>query len=210
MTEALPVLFAAVIGFGHAFEADHLVAVSSLVTKRTKLKLAMRDGIFWGLGHTSTILLVGAAMIVGQLLIDAVYFRFLEAGVGIMLVVIGILRFRAGFFDSTAGKPEHHNGSTSHHYAAYGVGAVHGLAGSGVMVLLVMTEVKEPLPGMIYLLIFGLGSVAGMWVASGIFSLPFSKQPAHYAKGRLALLGLSAALCVFVGFKIIYQNTLAL
>ncbi len=59
-------LFAAVVGFGHAFEADHLVAVGNIVTKRDRLKLALKDGIFWGLGHSSTIFLIGIVMIIGK------------------------------------------------------------------------------------------------------------------------------------------------
>ncbi|MEL6721261.1 MAG: urease accessory protein, partial [Bacteroidota bacterium] len=65
METTFPLLFAAVVGFGHAFEADHLVAVSSLVTKQRSLGTAVKDGIYWGLGHSSTILLVGLVMIVG-------------------------------------------------------------------------------------------------------------------------------------------------
>ena len=59
MEASVPLLFAAMIGFTHAFEADHLVAVSNIVTKRDKLLLAVKDGIYWGLGHTSTIFLIG-------------------------------------------------------------------------------------------------------------------------------------------------------
>jgi hypothetical protein len=83
---------------------------------------------------------------------------------------------------------------------------VHGLAGSGVMVLLVMTEIKDTVPSLLYLLIFGLGSVAGMLVASGLFSLPFSKLFTQNRKVQLALIVMSSLLCIFFGSKIIYQN----
>jgi cytochrome c biogenesis protein CcdA len=83
---------------------------------------------------------------------------------------------------------------------------VHGLAGSGVMVLLVMTEIKDTVPSLLYLLIFGLGSVAGMLVASGLFSLPFSKLFTKNRKVQQALIVLSSALCIFFGSKVIYQN----
>ena len=66
MEASVPFLFAAMIGFTHAFEADHLVAVSNIVTKRDKLLLAVKDGIYWGLGHTSTIFLIGLLIIVGK------------------------------------------------------------------------------------------------------------------------------------------------
>ncbi|MCA1919024.1 MAG: hypothetical protein LDL38_06465, partial [Flavobacterium piscis] len=50
-------------GLEHAFEADHLLAVNNLVTNRSKIKDALKDGIFWGIGHTSTIFMVGFIMI---------------------------------------------------------------------------------------------------------------------------------------------------
>jgi cytochrome c biogenesis protein CcdA len=206
MTQLVPIIFAAVIGFGHAFEADHLVAVSSIVTKRTKLKLAIKDGIYWGLGHTSTILLIGITIILGKLVIDEIYFSYLEACVGIMLLFIGIYRLRSVIQGGAMESHAHLVNDKGHHHVAYGIGAVHGLAGSGVMVLLVMTEIKDTVPSLLYLLIFGLGSVAGMLVASGLFSLPFSKLFTQNRKVQQALIVLSSALCIFFGSKVIYQN----
>jgi cytochrome c biogenesis protein CcdA len=206
MTPFLSILFAAVVGFGHAFEADHLVAVSNIVTKRTKLKLAIKDGIYWGLGHTSTILLIGIIIILGKLMIADIYFRYLEACVGMMLLFIGIYRLRSVVQQKALESHAHLVNDKSHHHLAYGIGAVHGLAGSGVMVLLVMTEIKDTVPSLLYLLIFGLGSVAGMLVASGLFSLPFSKLFTQNRKVQLALIVLSSALCIFFGSKVIYQN----
>ncbi|MFM7431239.1 MAG: urease accessory protein [Flammeovirgaceae bacterium] len=206
MTSFLPILFAAVVGFGHAFEADHLVAVSNIVTKRTNLKLAMKDGIFWGLGHTSTILLVGIIIIIGKLMIHEIYFSYLEACVGLMLLLIGVYRLRSVIQNKNRVSHTHLTDDKSRHHIAYGIGAVHGLAGSGVMVLLVMTEVKETIPSLLYLLIFGLGSVAGMLVASGLFSLPFSKLYTQNRKVQLALIVISSALCIFLGGKIIHEN----
>lgn len=208
MTNYLPILFAAFVGFGHAFEADHLVAVSNIVTKRSKLNLAIKDGIYWGLGHTSTILLIGIIIIMGKLVVDEKYFGYLEACVGVMLLFIGLYRFRTVFKYNSSGH-FHLTNDTSHHHVAYGIGAVHGLAGSGVMVLLVMTEIKETFPSLLYLLIFGLGSVIGMLLASGLFSLPFSKLFTQNRKVQMILIILSSALCVFFGGKIIYQNIIA-
>jgi len=206
MTTLFSILFAAVVGFGHAFEADHLVAVSNLVTKRSKLRLALRDGIYWGLGHTSTILLVGLVIIAGKLAIDEIYFSYLEACVGVMLVVIGFLRLRTLIKINQHENLHLFHNDNQHHHVAYGIGAVHGLAGSGVMVLLVMTEIKETLPSLLYLLVFGFGSVLGMVVASGLFSLPFSKLFTQNRKIQMVLILVSSALCIFLGGKIIYEN----
>jgi len=92
MENLIPILLAAVVGFGHAFEADHLLAVSSIVAKRNNVVLAIKDGIFWGLGHTSTIVIIGMVIIIGKATFLNGYFSYFEAAVGIMLIVLGITR----------------------------------------------------------------------------------------------------------------------
>ena len=89
MEASFPLLFAAAVGFGHAFEADHLVAVGNIVTKRDRLAFAIKDGIYWGLGHTSTIFLIGMIMIVGKSTFLNGYFGYFEAIVGLMLIILG-------------------------------------------------------------------------------------------------------------------------
>jgi len=206
MTKLIPVLFAAAVGFTHAFEADHLVAVSSIVSKRTRLWLAIKDGIYWGLGHTSTILLMGMMVIVGKMAIDEKVFSYLEAGVGIMLMAIGLLRIKTVWNSHRHGTHTHLVNDSSPHHVAYGVGMVHGLAGSGVMILLVMTEIKEPVFSLAYLLIFGLGSVVGMLVASGLFSMPFSKVFSKSKKVQMGLIIISSLFCFVLGGKILFDH----
>ncbi len=199
-----PLLFAAVIGFTHAFEADHLVAVSSIVTKRDKIILAIKDGIFWGLGHTSTIFLIGLLMIIGKVTFFNGYFGYFEAVVGLMLILLGIHRlyqyFRSDKSYRQLADPE------DKHHLAYGVGLVHGLAGSGAMILLVMTEIQGSFNSLLYLLIFGLGSVVGMLVAAGIFSLPFSKKITNNAHLQVGLVLLSSLLCMGYGAFVLIEN----
>lgn len=204
MEASLPLLFAAVVGFSHAFEADHLVAVSNIVTKREKVILAVKDGIYWGLGHTSTIFLIGLLMIIGKVTIFEGYFGYFESIVGLMLIILGIHRLYQYF--STR---KHHRQLTDpneKHHLAYGVGLVHGLAGSGAMILLVMTEIKGGFNSMLYLLIFGLGSIVGMLVAAGIFSLPFSKKITGNQPLRTALTLFSSFLCIGYGAYVLVEN----
>jgi cytochrome c biogenesis protein CcdA len=202
MEATFPLLFAAVVGFGHAFEADHLVAVGNIVTKRNKLNLAIKDGIYWGLGHTSTIFIIGAIIILGKATFLNGYFKYFEAIVGLMLIVLGLFRF-VQFFNK---KNSEIMDSKNHHHLAYGVGLVHGLAGSGAMILLVMSEIQSSFNSMVYLLIFGIGSVIGMLVAAGIFCLPFSKKITANEKLQLGLIILSSLLCVGYGGYIIIEN----
>ncbi len=79
MHTILPLFFAGIVGFTHAFEIDHLLAVSSIVTRRNSFVKAMKDGIFWGLGHTSTILAVGMVMLVARYIIAEHTFQYFEA-----------------------------------------------------------------------------------------------------------------------------------
>ncbi len=201
----LPLLFAAVVGFGHAFEADHLVAVSNIVTRRNNLAHAIRDGIYWGLGHTSTIFLLGLLVIVGRVTFLEGYFGYFEALVGMMLIVLGFVRV----LPYLNRRSHRHKMENDHkHHMAYGVGLVHGLAGSGAMILLVMTEVQGSFNSLLYLLIFGIGSVAGMLLAAGIFSLPFSRRISKNEVLQMSLVIFSSLLCIGYGGYIVFENLL--
>ncbi|NBC25074.1 MAG: urease accessory protein [Bacteroidetes bacterium] len=199
--EGLSLLAAASIGFAHAFEADHLVAVSSIVTKRNNFSQAAKDGVFWGLGHSSTIFIIGLIMIVGKVLFQEATFEYLEAGVGIMLIILGLWRL------NKLRKNRTDEGHSSHqHSVSYGIGLVHGLAGSGILVLAIMGTMKSSIEGLGFLLIFGLGSTVGMLVASGIFSIPFWKDTKWSPYLRFPLSLLSGLFCLGLGLYIVYEN----
>ncbi|PHN03829.1 urease accessory protein [Flavilitoribacter nigricans] len=205
MEASFPLLFAAFVGFSHAFEADHLVAVSSIVTRRERLLLAVKDGIYWGLGHTSTIVLIGLIMIIGRATFLDGLFGYFEATVGLMLVILGFYRLYQ--YRQNDGQSEQHDHPHEHqHHLAYGIGLVHGLAGSGAMILLVMTEVQGNVNSLLYLLIFGIGSIIGMLVAAGIFSLPFSRKITSNEFLKMGLVLLSSFLCIGYGLYVIIEN----
>lgn len=201
--ESLTLFAALATGFTHAFEADHLVAVSSLVTKRRNTFKSIKDGIFWGLGHTSTILIIGLLMIVGKYMISEESFSFLEGLVGFMLVGIGLWRLYQSFQER-----EHSHDDENGHKVAYSVGLVHGLAGSGVMVFFVLAKMVTAYQGILFLIVFGIGSILGMLVASGLFSLPFSKKIIANKNVHIGLTLFSAILCIVLGGIIINENIL--
>lgn len=242
MDALLPLLFAAAVGFGHAFEADHLLAVSNIVTKRNSVLLAIKDGIAWGLGHTSTIFFIGLLIIVGKIAITDQTFHYFEASVGVVLVSLGLFRLRylwkmksgyhahfrlndlffwrkrpvrpasaapfrtAAFMSPVNTLALRYAPHTDSHRLAYVVGLIHGLAGSGALVILVMSQIPSPLHAMAYLLIFGIGSVGGMLLASGVFSLPFSKKISASAVLQVGLTLVSSLLCVAYGIRVIWEN----
>ena len=206
-------------GFAHAFETDHLLAVSNIVSQRNSTFKSVKDGLFWGLGNTSTILVMGVIMLLLKVQVSPAYFHFVEAGVGIMLVVLGLFRlFKLKVFlsaevvETPAAQmvAVTNTGLKKLHMVSYGVGMVHGLAGSGELVVLVMLQMASLQIGMLYLFIFSIGSILGMLVAAAMFSLPFSKKILQSRLLQIALILLSSLLCIGYGMSVIYKNLFAI
>ncbi|QCR23197.1 urease accessory protein [Pontibacter sp. SGAir0037] len=198
MEALLPILFAALVGMGHAFEADHLIAVSNIVSKRDSMVLAVKDGFYWGLGHTTTIVVIGSVIILSRAtFLNSGYF---EAGVGVMLIVMGISRLTNKNNFSKTRIPRYQ------HSFAYTIGLVHGLAGSGALVLLVMSEISDPMLGITYLFVFGIGSIIGMFIAAGLFSIPFTQRMKINKSVRAGIVVVSSLICILYGSWMIYEN----
>lgn len=200
MEAIIPFLFAGVVGLSHAFEADHLIAVSNIVTKRNSVISAARDGIFWGLGHSTTILLVGCIIIIGQATFLSGVIEHLEILVGIMLIVLGI--YRLNQWNKEVHQEAHHS-EKHNHKLAYGVGLIHGLAGSGVLVLAVMGNLQNSWASMLYLGVFGLGSMIGMLLAAGFLSLTIYKKWKFTQKIRQGFIIVSSSLCILYGILVL-------
>jgi cytochrome c biogenesis protein CcdA len=201
-----PILITLYAGFTHAFEADHLLAVGNIVTRRNQVKLSLKDGFFWGLGHTSTILLVGMLMLGLKMNITTEHFSYFEAGVGVMLIVLGLVRLWRHYTMGSVLTHTHGKAGLHSHGLAYSVGLVHGLAGSGVLMVMVMSEMERLSDGLMYLLVFGAGSVAGMSMAAGLFNVPFSKRIMQWKGLHVWLLLVSCLLCIVYGAKVVAEN----
>ena len=187
----------------------------------------MKDGVFWGLGHASTIFFIGVLMIVFKAGISDQYFRYFEALVGVMLIVLAVYRLVKYFQNKKIiihAHPQHvadekhkhlhvHIGYKHEHHhkhsLAYGVGLVHGLAGSGALILIAISQMKSAVDGLMYLVIFGMGCIAGMFVAAGLFSVPFSKKLMQAQILQSVLIITTSLLCFLYGGKVIYENLLA-
>jgi high-affinity nickel permease len=227
--EQLPIivllLYALYEGLLHAFEADHILAVTNIVSQRSRVLPALKDGVFWGLGHTSTIFLIGTLMILFKVNIPERSFSYFEAAVGGMLILVASYRFYVFVRDEQTAFHTHrheHAGENRHphmhvhlkkgnrlHRTSYGIGIVHGLAGSGALVVLVMTQIASVADSLLYLLIFGIGSIAGMTLVAGVFSIPFSKRLINSKVLRTVLVLLSSVLCFAYGCYVIYENIFA-
>jgi high-affinity nickel-transport protein len=197
------------LGMRHATDPDHVIAVSTIVSRQPKLSRAALIGAFWGLGHTVTIFVVGAAIILFDLTIPARIGLSMELSVGVMLILLGVLNvvsfFRAmpeapvaagteqsihshhhAHGDYIHRHPHSHQPETHPHTPAQtpvayldrllgksdwyqhvrplAIGIVHGLAGSAAVALLVLATIRNAYWAIGYLLVFGVGTIAGMMV----------------------------------------------
>lgn len=162
MTESLPLLaLGFLLGMGHATDADHVAAVTTIVSRERAVGRAASVGALWGVGHTATIVLAGSAIILFELVIPPRVGLALEFAVALMLVGLGVLTLRAR--DDAGPRSV---------MRPVGVGFVHGLAGSAFVAMLVLKTLPSPLAGVLYLCIFGAGTVAGMAVVTTAIALP--------------------------------------
>jgi sulfite exporter TauE/SafE len=179
-----------ILGIRHAIEPDHVIAVSTIASQSKKLWHASLAGVFWGIGHTVTLFIVGIILILMKGEIPEKWAMSLEFLVGIMLVYLGIktmlsfknIHVHKHAHDGDEHKHVHtheHGGKHKHQHkhASYVksmfIGLVHGLAGSGAMVLLTMSTVKSVGEAAIYIIIFGAGTVMGMLFFTTIIGIPF-------------------------------------
>ena len=206
------------LGIMHAFEADHMIAVSSLVAKTKNIKKSSLLGAIWGVGHTTMLLIVGVVVLATKAVIPqniALSFEFI---VGIMLVVLGLSNI-FGFKHlhkhvHTAREHLHlhfHKSSHKHRHEikSLAVGMVHGLAGSAALTLLVLATVESIYHGIFYILIFGFGSVLGMFIVSSLISLPFMAIK-NFEKVSRGIVTFAGAIGVVFGFIVMAEVYLSL
>lgn len=216
-----------ILGIKHALDADHIIAVSTIVSEYQSLKWASLIGAFWGLGHTATLFGVGLLVIGLRLTIPprvALGFEFLVA---LMLVALGLSILWRSFRHERIHVHAHaHNPETHAHLHLHGepeedhshrhpfhtmrkpfvVGMIHGLAGSAALMLLVLTTIPSPLAGLAYIFIFGVGSVGGMLVLSSMIGLPFVVTARRFTAlnrwTRILAGGASITFGLFLAWKI--------
>ena len=146
----------------HATDPDHIVAVTTIVSRERSVRKAASLGALWGVGHTITLLLVGGTIIAFKIVFDARLGLSLELCVAIMLIVLGLLNL----FDvrMSAGAPSNSR--------PFFVGVVHGLAGSAAAALLIVPLMDDPRWAALYLVTFGLGTIVGMSIVTISIAAP--------------------------------------
>jgi sulfite exporter TauE/SafE len=170
-----------VLGIKHAIEPDHVIAVSTIASQSKKLFRSSLAGVFWGIGHTATLFIVGIILLIMKGQIPEKWAMSLEFLVGIMLVYLGIstitslkkIHVHQHEHDSETINQHGNQQKNLSYIKSMVIGLVHGLAGSGAIVLLTMSTVKSVLESAFYILIFGFGTVIGMLFFTTILGISF-------------------------------------
>ncbi|MEK7671824.1 MAG: urease accessory protein UreH [Bacteroidota bacterium] len=200
-----------ILGLRHALDADHLIAVSTIVSGRKGIFSSSLVGAMWGIGHTAALLVIGLIVIALQIQITERVALAMEFGVAAMLVILGlnllwklyngemihvhvhehhghqhihphIHPFKTPHEHSS--EPSHHESTSSKflqrllsHVAkskrSILIGMVHGMAGSAALMLIVLATIQSTTLALLYIAIFGFGSIGGMMLMSTVIGLPF-------------------------------------
>jgi ABC-type nickel/cobalt efflux system permease component RcnA len=226
-----PLAFGFVLGLQHAFEPDHLAAMSSLIAGKTGVRRLTGHGVVWGLGHLLTLALVGGLLLFGKIKLDEKLSGTLTLAAGAMLVALGLhvlyrlLRDRIHFHihDHAAEETRHlhahshkaealpHGRSPHDHDHArsllrpLAVGVMHGLAGSGAMAVLAAATADSTMTGMIFLLLFGIGSVIGMAAMSVFLAVPLTLTARSLTLANRCLQAGAGIFSLVVGTAVISE-----
>ena len=184
-----------ILGLRHALDPDHIAAVSTIVSESRSVRRSSLIGTFWGLGHTMSLLIAGVLVIALKVQISDRIALWMEFAVALMLIFLGLKATLRSLRGWKFHRHRHmHDGSTHSHLhlhregdeqahrhrhliglgaRPFFVGLVHGMAGSAALTLLVLATIPSAVAGLIYIAVFGLGSMGGMLIMSSLISLPF-------------------------------------
>ena len=229
LTPALVLTLGLVIGLKHAFEPDHIAAVTTQISKQKNnsqsLKQRIKEGTIkssligamWGAGHTTTLVLIGLLVYVLSINIPEVFFTGSEFLVGIMLIFLAFTTlsnkklFKIKHMHPHTHEdgivhthPHEHDSVHKHTHKSYLIGCIHGLAGSGAIIVVIagaLTSIQDVLS---FILIFGIGSIIGMVLVSNLIGIPFVFSNKISSLNR-TLRYVAGSVSLLIGITIIYE-----
>jgi nickel/cobalt exporter len=149
------------LGIKHSLEPDHVIAVSTIVSKSKNWFRSLLAGVFWGIGHSAVLFIVGLLIIVLKLQVPPKVEAYFEIIVGIMLVYLGITSILGN--TKRNGDKGDLNDASAIYMKSFAIGSIHGLAGSAALTVLVLSTVNSLLDATLYILFFGAGTIIGMF-----------------------------------------------
>jgi high-affinity nickel permease len=218
------------LGMRHATDSDHIVAVTTIVSREKSIRAASLVGALWGVGHTLTILLVGGAIVLFGIVFPPRVGLTMELSVAVMLVVLGAMNV-AGFrqemkklHDAPSGGANAspaHDEHDAHMHGPFGavarvvgysaalrsivIGTVHGLAGSAAVALLVLTTIRDSRWALLYLFLFGIGTIAGMMLITSALAVPLVHTARRFPNWNRHIGWVTGVLSVGFGLLLVYQ-----
>src|SRR5579859_2650390 len=211
------------LGMRHSTDPDHVVAVSTIVSKQRSIRQAGLIGTIWGLGHTLTIFAVGSLIILFGVVIPPRLGLSMEFSVALMLILLGVLNLTGVLQRLTAyltrnrkpvpalDKAETLLDRTVGRFGIYQcvrplvIGIVHGLAGSAAVALLVLSTINSPVWATVYLLIFGAGTMVGMMCMTAMMAVPLAYAGNRFGCVSRVFSVASGVVSVCFGFFLVYQ-----
>jgi high-affinity nickel-transport protein len=195
------------LGVRHAADSDHVVTVTTIIARARSPLAAVGVGALWGVGHTATILLVGGAIVVFGWVIPPRLGLSLELSAALMLIVLGTTNLTNTLTPHRHSRPR--GLATRGSLRPLAVGMVHGLAGSAAIALLVVASMSSTHMGLVYLAVFGVGTVAGMMLLTLAMSLPIRALASRYADAGNLMARATGVLSIAFGLFLAYRIGIA-
>ena len=225
-------LLGLLIGMQHALEADHIAAVATIAARQSSIRRVIRHGGVWGIGHTLALMLFAGAAFYLKITITESFSVILEGCIGILLIGLGANllyrlwkdrvhfhahRHQGGVFHFHA--HSHQGDSSEHAISAHDhdhpiglpmrtliVGLMHGLAGSAALLVLTATAVNDVFDGIMYIGMFGIGSIIGMMILSALIAIPLSYSARALTWANRGLQGLVGGATLAFGGVMIFRT----
>jgi high-affinity nickel-transport protein len=203
------------LGMRHATDADHVVAVTTIVSRERSLRAAGLVGAVWGVGHTLTILVVGGSIILFGIVIPPRLGLSMEFSVAVMLVVLGAANF-SGALSRLEEAAHERVQPHAHPHARWSlqpaqfarslsVGVVHGLAGSAAVALLVLATIRDARWALLYLVLFGVGTIVGMMLLTSAVAVPFALAGDRFARANRRMVQATSLVSIGLGLLLAYK-----
>lgn len=194
------------LGVRHATDADHVVAVSAIASRERSVRTALLVGVWWGLGHATTVLVAGGAIVLLGIAVPPRLGLTMEFSVAVMLVALGAWNLRGALLGMRKSSSlEASRPARAPALRSLGVGVLHGLAGSAAVALLVLATIRDFGAVLAYLALFGTGTIVGMVLLTSAFALPVAYASQRFERAQQRVMRLAGALSVAFGLVLAYR-----